>query len=98
SSAASRAFSIGRIPICSPSGSITRTGLIRICWFTRVLSLISVALLRRVTKKGPHRRACQQHALLFSPEGEEGCDSQKPGGIAHGEPKGEGPKPLLRRF
>src|SRR5690606_39599676 len=51
SSAASSACSIDKMPICSPSGSITRTGLIRICWLTRVRSFMAVALLWRAKQK-----------------------------------------------
>jgi hypothetical protein len=32
---------MGMIPSCSPSGLITRTGLMRICRLTRVFSLMA---------------------------------------------------------
>src|SRR5690606_342670 len=63
-SAAARASSTGRIPSCSPSGPITRTGLMRICRLTRTLRSVDMGNLLRKTNgpvvengSGEHQRA-----------------------------------------
>src|SRR6185295_6342205 len=54
SSAIRRASSIGTTPTCSPSAPMRRTGLRRICWFTRTLS--SMQHLLEMTRREPTSR------------------------------------------